>query len=184
MPDRFRVVATFDSIGSQSFGIPAPGKTIITGDRWFNTEYGRNAYTKGMRNHASHASLWPLLRDRVLPGGWIVFQDNALGVSDAGYAMLLDRIIKEAPKTARLLGVIPSYLTKAENWKTGNDINAADSDRRGKMLAQAFMTHPSRAFVYLGKYMHEHPEQFPDGQHPDLTARRWIKSQIMRWIMT
>ena len=66
--------------------MPAPGDLVTSNGRWLWLEYGRNAYTVGMAGTASTATAAMLAISRSQPGGSIIIQDNALGVSDCGGA--------------------------------------------------------------------------------------------------
>lgn len=168
----YRVVGTGDSIVAMSFGFGGPGGRIVTADRWLDLEHGRNAYTVGMAGRASTASIWPLLLSRSQAGGWIIIQDNALGVSDYGWQALMSRISAETPADRCLLAVLPGYRADV------NATLAADTARRATIMGQTLMSHSCRAFVYLNRYLRDNPARFPDGQHPDATAQAWIRGQI------
>lgn len=169
----YRVVQTGDSISAMSYGYAAPGGVSTSGDKWLDLEYGRNAYTAGMAARASTASLWPLLWARSRPGGFVVVQDNALGVSDYGWQMLMRKIVNETPADRWLFGVLPGYLA------TVDAALAADCRRRAEIMVQEFQRRVRRLFVFLPQYMLENPSQFADGQHPNATAQTWIQARIL-----
>jgi hypothetical protein len=153
-----------------------PGEVVNSSGRWLDLEHGRNAYTAGMAGRASTASIWPLLLARSMPGGWVVIQDNALGVSDFGWRALMRRIVDALPNDRCLLGVPPGYRADA------NATYAADAARRATIMGQEFQRQPCRAFVFLNTYLRANPQRFPDGQHPDSTAQLWIRSRIAAWV--
>ena len=118
----FRVVGTGDSILVLAYGVPLPGGVVNSSTWWIDVECGRDAYTAGMSGRASIASIWPLVLSRSVPGGWIIIQDNALGVSDFGWRSLMRRIVDETPNDRCLLGVLPVFRS---------DVNVVNAARPG-----------------------------------------------------
>lgn len=174
----YRVTHTGDSISAQAFGqIGGPGIVIVGGDTYRNLNHGRGAYTNGMPMPHSNGSTWSIAKlniSRTLPGGFVVIQDNSIdAASDWEWTKLLTDIEALVPDDVWLVGVLPGYRADV------NATHAATTARRATIMGQVFMTHPLRRFVFLNNYMTQNPGQFPDGQHPDVTARTWIRGQII-----
>lgn len=165
-PTTYHVVGTGDSILAMAYGIPAPAGVITRNRSWVNVEYGRNAYTAGMLGSAgsSTKSVALLAISRSQPSGWIIVQDNGLGVSDAGWRALMYDIVAATPDDRCLLGVLPAFRADV------NPTWAALTRARGVVMAEAFRTHPCRRFVYMADIIAKHPNDFTDGQHPRTAA--------------
>lgn len=174
----WRVVGTGDSIMGMSYRVPSPGikPTSPYSDWLIDAEYGRNAYTVGLAKRASHSSILSLALSRSQPRGWVVIQDNGLGCSDESWREFMKRIVRETPTNRILLAVMPGYVA------SHNAQLAADAARRAVIMGEEIMKFPNRRFVYLNYYMRAHPENFPDGQHPNDAAALWIRQQI-KWLV-
>jgi hypothetical protein len=166
-PVTFRVVGTGDSILAMAYGVPAPGGvTIPRPGTWVQVEYGRNAYTAGMLGTAgsSTKSIALLAISRSQSGGWIIVQDNGLGVSDTAWRTLMRDIVAAAPDDRCLVGVLPAYRADVDPGR------AAMMRARAVVMAEEFMRHPCRRFVYMAQIIARFPDDFLDGQHPRTAA--------------
>jgi hypothetical protein len=140
-----------------------------------NLEYGRNAYTAGMSGSASTASAAMLAIARSQPNGWIVIQDNALGVSDYGWRALMRRIVDVAPDDRCLVGVLPAFRAEV------HAVYAAQARARASIMAAEFKRQPCRRFVSMAAIMQQFPTDFADGQHPSsAAAKRAIRAAVRR----
>lgn len=176
--DTFRVTHTGDSISAMAFGfLNGPGGVTVTDDVYRNMNHGRRAYVAGQTMPHSNGSTWSIAVlniSRTAPGGWVVIQDNSIdATSDWEWTKLMTDIEALTPHDVCLLGVLPGFRADV------NATHAATAARRATIMGQIFQQHPCRRFVFLNQYMVEHPEQFPDGQHPNVTAQTWIRGQII-----
>jgi hypothetical protein len=160
-----------------------PGRAVLTADRWIDVEFGRNAYTAGMAGRASTASIWPLVVARSQPGGWVLIQDNGVGVSDDAWRSLWRRIAHELPADRCIIAVLPGFRADINPWLSDELARKARilGEELRSLNADGSWVVPCRRFVYLNAYMREFPEQFPDGQHPDPTAQAWIRHEVFKW---
>ena len=175
----YRVVHTGDSISALAWGIPSTpvaGAAWVSGtEEWRNLEYGRDAYTVGLEGWASTNSIWPLIRDRSEPGGFIVVQDNGLSTTDTQWRTLMERIRNETPSDRTLIVVLPGY-----RWDK-NSTHYQTLVTRAKIMKEVLGQHPSVVFIHLDQYMRRNPNNFPDGQHPNTAGAAWLRAQIDAW---
>lgn len=175
----YRIVHTGDSISAMAWGIPSTpiaGRQWVTGtEEWRNLEYGRNGYTEGREGWASTASIWPHIRDRSRPGGFIVIQDNAIEVTDASWRILMEKIRDETPSDRTLIIVLPGL-----RWDKNAEASRIIAGR-AKIMREVFATHPSVVFIHLDQYLRRNPGNFPDGQHPNPVAAAWLRAEITKW---
>ena len=162
----FYVTGTGDSILAMAYQVPAPGGVITRNGAWVNVEHGRNAYAAGMlgADGSSTKAIAMLAIERSQPRGWIIVQDNALGVSDWAWRQLMLDIVAATPDDRCLLGVLPAFRADV------NPTYAAQTRARAIVMADIFKTHPCRRFVYMADIIAKHPGDFIDGQHPRTAA--------------
>lgn len=169
----FRTVGTGDSILGLAYGVPAPGGWLTSSTRQLNLEYGRNAYTAGMMGASSTASAAMAAISHSQPNGFVVIQDNALGVSDYGWRDLMRRIVDATPDDRCLVGVLPAFRADV------NATYATQTRARAVIMATEFKRQPCRRFVYLEAIMRQFPGDFTDGQHPrTAAAQRAIRAAV------
>lgn len=165
--ETYLVTGTGDSIMAMAYGFDNPavvGTILRTDYRWLQFEYGRQAYTVGLAHWASTQAVALLAIERSRPGGYVVIQDNGLGVSEWGWRQLMKQIVAAMPSNRTLIGVLPSYRA------TVNASVAAVSRKRAVIMAEEFQKYPRRRFVYMAGIMASFPNDFLDGQHPQTEA--------------
>lgn len=171
--DTYPVVGTGDSILAMAYGVAWPAGVISRGGAWVNVEYGRNAYSAGQAGASSTRSVALLAIERSQPGGWIIVQDNALGVSDWAWRELMREIVVKTPDDRCLLGVLPAFRADV------NPIYAAQTRARAVVMGEEFKKQPCRRFVYMASIMNQYPDDFTDGQHPmTADAQRAIRGAV------
>lgn len=173
----YRVVHTGDSISCAAWDVASSlgGRQWVEGDTWRNLEYGRDGYVSGANGWQSTASIWPLLRDRSEPGGWLIIQDNGMATSDVSWRTLMEQICIETPSDRTLIVVLPGYRSDV------NAVAAATVAARARIMREVFAIHPAVVFVHLDQYVKRNPGRFADGQHPDAAGAAWLKAAIVKW---
>lgn len=168
----WRVVGTGDSILGMTLNRPSPGGALLTGDYWIDTEYGRNAYTYGLRRSHSHESIWDLVASRSQPGGFLIIQDNGLGVSDYAWRVLLERIVRDTPSDRTIIFILPVF-----HWLWRADLHNETTVRRRIMLEVA-ATRPRRQIIDWSKAVLGDKTMVTDGQHPSARGKIWLQRAI------
>src|SRR5262245_54899241 len=126
-----------------------------------------------MMGAASTASSAMAAISRSQPNGWIVIQDNALGVSDYGWRALMRRIVDVTPDDRCLIGVLPAFRAEV------HAVYAAQTRARASIMAEEFKRQPCRRFVYMAAIMRQFPNDCTDGHHPtSAPAKREIRAAI------
>ena len=164
----YRVVGTGDSILSTARDyVLAPG-------RWVDVEPGRNAYTAGLQGRHSTSSIWPHLLAMSQRGGWVIIQDNGLGVTLEDWRALLDRIVRELPDDRCLLGVLPIFhpaWPDGEKWY--DTVWAANRE-----MVRAFQVQPCMRLVRWDLAVLADSSLVYDGQHPTEAGAQWLGAAI------
>jgi hypothetical protein len=168
----WRVVGTGDSILGMALGRPSPGGALLTDDYWIDTEYGRNAYTYGLRRSHSHESIFGLVLSRSQPGGFILVEDNGLGVSDYAWRVLLERIVAETPEDRKIIFILPVF-----HWMWRRDLHIETTIRRQIMMEVA-VTRRNRQIIDWSKAVLGDRTMVTDGQHPSARGKIWLQRAI------
>lgn len=172
----YRVTHFGDSISAMSFGFQyGPGGVIVSDNTYRNLNHGRSAYAWGQQMPHSNGSTWQMaLLNLPRTDEFCVVQDNSLDAgTDWHWSKLCNDIVDITPPHVTLVGVVPG-------WNDPDHLYYGVIRARAVIMTEAFKRHPKRRFCYLNAYMLDHPEQFPDGQHPDATAQAWIRSELTR----
>lgn len=168
----WRIVGSGDSILAMTLGKPAPGGALLTSQAWINTEHGRNAWTAGMANQASLASIWPLVLARSQRNGFIVIQDNGLGVSDSAWTILLQRIVDETPDDRTLVFILPCF-----HWLWNAQYHNQTTVRR-RIMSNIATQHRRRVVIDWSKAVLGDRTMVYDGQHPSARGRIWLQRAL------
>jgi hypothetical protein len=168
----WRVVGTGDSILGMALGRPSPGGALLTDDYWIHAEYGRNAYTAGLLNSHSHESIYDLVLARSQPRGFIIVEDNGLGVTDHGWRVLLERIVRDTPTDRKIIFILPVF-----HWLWRADLHNETTIRRRIMLEVA-ATRQNRQIIDWSKAVLGDRTMVTDGQHPSARGKIWLQRAI------
>jgi hypothetical protein len=168
----WRVVGSGDSILGMTLGRPAPGTAALTDDYWIDVEYGRNAYTAGLGGRASHESIWDLVLSRSQPGGFIIIQDNGLGVSDGAWEILVERIVRTTPDDRTVVFILPVF-----HWMWSREYHIETTVRRNIMKSIA-VQQPKRCVIDWSKAVLGDRTMVYDGQHPSARGKIWLRRAL------
>jgi hypothetical protein len=193
----YRIVGTGDSILAVTYGIQAPGGTILTDDIWLNMEHGRQPYVAGMAGWASTASIWPLVLSRSQPGGYIIIQDNGLGTSNSAWRALIQRMVDETPNDRTIVFIPPVFhwwfnaahhnTTSVYNQLLNEVLSGTDQPyitipwRPTVLNDMSYVcdldTTPVRGFAMPADVENHQPSRC-DGQHPSHRGQTWLRRSI------
>jgi hypothetical protein len=110
--------------------------------------------------------------ERSRRGGWVIIQDNALGVSEYAWRYLLDQIVTELPDDRCLAAVLPVFHP---DWSTGYYELVK---RMAAIMIEEVSQQPCYQLIWWNTAVLADPTLVYDGQHPSAKGVRWLASWI------
>lgn len=164
----YRVTGTGDSI----LHLTRAAGGLAGGDRWFDTEQGRDALTPGNQGRMSTTQAFAVALRNSTRGGWIIVQDNGAHATDAQWRTMLRSMVANTPNDRCLLAVLPVFHP---DWSPAAAVNA---ERKANIMVQEFAGQPCRSFVRWNQAVMADPSLVYDGQHPSPAGKAWLARAI------
>ena len=157
------------------------GEDLLQRDgRLVDVESGRQPYEWGLERGDSTWTAIHRLARVVTPGGYLVVEDNGVGVADVDWRALLERAVELLPDDRTLVLVLPVYRREV------SEALYLATARRANIMVEVAQAHPEQPVEFVRWNQQvlgvngaaPRPELVYDGQHPTVDGSIWLAQQI------